>query len=232
MVVVDMSDLTPGDARRVLVFDPSPIMRDLLVLSLRSQNFIAESAATPEIAWSEMIALDPDAVILEVNINSCESGVSYAEAMLKHSPGLGVVFVTDVAHSRVVEPQRTAIPRGAAYLHKASLAGVGEIVDALEAVLHESAEVPRHDLRDGAKWAELSSKQIDVLRLIAEGRSNKDIAQLRGTQVRSVEALIGRTFDQLGIDELGPEGNRRVVAARHYMTACGAGGGFRAISRA
>jgi len=136
-----------------------------------------------------------------------------------------VVFVTDVAHSRVVDPQRTKIPSGAAYLNKSALSGVNEIVDALEAVLRESADVPRHDLRDGAKWAELSSKQIDVLRLIAEGRSNKDIAQLRGTQVRSVEALIGRTFDQLGIDELGPEGNRRVAAARHYLAACGAGAG-------
>ena len=228
--MAEPSELIPGDARRVLVFDPNPLMRDLLVLSLRSHNFIAEAAATPEIAWSELVALDPDAVVMEVNINSCESGVSFAEAMLEHSPGLGVVFVTDVAHSRVVDPQRTKIPSGAAYLNKSALSGVNEIVDALEAVLRESADVPRHDLRDGAKWAELSSKQIDVLRLIAEGRSNKDIAQLRGTQVRSVEALIGRTFDQLGIDELGPEGNRRVAAARHYLAACGAGVSLQAMS--
>ena len=207
-------------------------MRDLLVVSLRSQNFMAEAAATPEIAWSELVALDPDAVVIEVDIDSCESGVSFAEALLERSPGLGVVFVTDVAHHRVVGPQRTTLPWGAAYLHKSSLAGVADIVDALEAVLRESDDVPRHDLRDGAKWAELSSKQIDVLRLIAEGRSNKDIAQLRGTQVRSVEALIGRTFDQLGIDELGPEGNRRVAAARHYLAACGVGRGLRATSKA
>ena len=209
-----------GPARRVLVFEPDPLLRELLVHGLRSHGFHVEGADTPQVAWSEMVALDPDAVVLEANINSCESGPAYAEAMLQQSPGMGLVFLTNVHHPRLLDPQRADLPSGSAYLHKSRIQGLGDVLLAIEAVLRESPDIPRHDHEFASGWGELSSQQIDVLRLIAEGHSNREIAELRGTQVRSVEALIGRTFDQLRIATIGPEGNRRVLAARHYLLAC------------
>ncbi len=209
----------PLAPRRVLVFEPDGLIRDLLVHSLRSRHFVVEGAPTPQIAWSELVALDPDVVILEIDIDSCESGVSLGEAIAQSSPGVGLVFLTHVDHPRIVEPQRSDLPAGSAYLHKSRIVGVDDIVDAMEAVLHESATIPRHDRQYAPGWMDLSPPQIDVLRLIAEGHSNREIAELRGTQVRSVEALIGRTFDQLDIDSRGAEGNRRVLAARHYLLA-------------
>lgn len=206
--------------RRVLVFDPQPLMRDLVVCSLSHAGFDAYGAATPEEAWWGLHRYDPDAVVLELNINSCESGVGFSEAMLGNSPGIGLVFLTDVRHPKIIDPERNDLPAGAAFLHKSSLSGTEEIVSALEGVLRGRSDVPRHDRDYAAGWDHLSSQQIDVLRLIAEGHSNKEIALLRGTQVRSVEALIGRTFDQLDIHFPGGEGNRRVLAARHFLLAC------------
>lgn len=206
--------------RRVLVFDPQPLLRDLVVCSLKHAGFDAYGAGTPEETWRDISQHDPDAVLLELNINSCESGVAFAEAMLELSPGMGVVFLTDVRHPKIIDPERSELPAGSAFLHKSSLSGTEEIVSALEGVLRGRADVPRHDQKYAAGWEHLSSQQIDVLRLIAEGHSNKEIALLRGTQVRSVEALIGRTFDQLEIHFPGGDGNRRVLAARHFLLAC------------
>lgn len=206
--------------RRVLVFEPQPLLQDLVVCTLTQQGFIAHGAGTPGQAWDCLLEYDPDAVVLELSINSCESGATFAEAMLEQSPGIGLVFLTDVRHPRILDPERQDLPAGSAFLHKSSLTGSEQIVSALDDVLRGRADVPRHDSDYAAGWAHLSSQQIDVLRLIAEGRSNKEIALLRGTQVRSVEALIGRTFDQLEIYFPGVEGNRRVLAARHFLLAC------------
>jgi len=208
-------------ARRVLVFDRDNLFRELLVNSLTLHGFDVVGASDPQVAWSELVAADPDAVVMDVQVSSCESGISLAEAMLEQSPGIGLVFLTDVLHPRVVDAERRNIPPGSAYLHKSSIHGMEEVVEALEAVLHERSEVPRHDLLYAASWSELSAQQIEVLHLIAQGYSNKEIAEQRGTQVRSVEALIGRTFEQLNIDSFGREGNRRVLAARHFILACG-----------
>lgn len=218
--LIGMSVGDPLVQRRVLVFDPQPLFRDLVVCSLKHADFDAYGAGTPEEAWRGISQHDPDAVLLELNINSCESGVEFAEAMLELSPGIGLVFLTDVRHPKIIDPERGDLPRGAAFLHKSSLSGTEEIVAALDGVLRGRADVPRHDREYAAGWEHLSSQQIDVLRLIAEGHSNKEIASLRGTQVRSVEALIGRTFDQLEIHFPGGEGNRRVLAARHFLLAC------------
>lgn len=206
--------------RRVLVFEPQPLLQDLVVCTLRQRGWGARGAGTPAEAWRALLEYDPDAVVLELNINSCESGAAFAEVMVQRSPGIGLVFLTDVRHPRIIDPERNDIPAGAAFLHKSSLTGSEQIVSALDGVLRGGGDVPRHDRSYAAGWAELSSQQIDVLRLIAEGRSNKEIALLRGTQVRSVEALIGRTFDQLEIHFPGGEGNRRVLAARHFLLAC------------
>lgn len=207
-------------ARRVLVFDPHQLCRELLVSSVSAHGFEARGAGSPREAWAQLSSFDPDAVIMEVNINSCESGIAFADLLLDRSPGMGMVFLTDVRHPRLIDPGCHEIPEGAAYLHKAEADGLGQVLMALEGVLHGVAEVPRHDRDFAAAWDSLSSQQIEVLRLIADGYSNKEIAQIRGTQVRSVEALIGRTFDQLNIDAPGGEGNRRVLAARYFLLAC------------
>lgn len=206
-------------ARRVLVFEPQPLLRDLLVGTLTHEGFDARGATDPEDAWNAFLRHDPDAVLLEYNIQSCESGATFAEALLDHSPGIGLVFLTDVRHPRIIDADNPGLPGGAAFLHKSSLSGSDEVVAALDHVLRGHGDVPRHDREYAAEWDDLSSQQIDVLRLIAKGHSNKEIALLRGTQVRSVETLIGRTFDQLNINFTGGEGNRRVLAARHFLLA-------------
>ncbi|MEX2441395.1 MAG: response regulator transcription factor [Pontimonas sp.] len=206
--------------RRVLVFDPQPLLRELVVNALTQEGFDTLGADTPKTAWHALIEYDPDAVVLELNINSCESGASFSEAMLARSPGMGLVFLTDVLHPRIMDPERDDLPAGAAFLHKSSLTGSAQIISALDDVLRGRPDVPRHDRDYAAGWDELLGQQIDVLRLIAAGHSNSEIALRRGTQVRSVEALVGRTFDKLNIHLPSGEGNRRVLAARHYLLAC------------
>ena len=74
-------------------------------------------------------------------------------------------------------------------------------------------------------FAALTRRQVEVLRLIAAGRSNAAIAEARGISVRAAEKAVARTVAALGITD-ETEGNPRAVAVRRYLESAGAPIGF------
>lgn len=206
--------------RTILVVEDNRFLLDIVTNSLNVPGFRAFGASTPADAWELFESVDPDAVVLDVELGPGANGLDLGAEMLEKSPGIGVVFLTELAHPRISKPDWTDLPPGSSFLTKSRLSSLNELVDAIEAVLAvEPNNLPRHDKADAAVWDELSKSQIEVLGLIAQGMSNTEIARHRGTQVRAVEALISRTFDQLGIDTPGTDGNRRVLAARTFLLA-------------
>jgi DNA-binding NarL/FixJ family response regulator len=63
---------------------------------------------------------------------------------------------------------------------------------------------------------QLSRRELEVLQLMAEGRSNSAIGDLLSVELKTVETHVGRVFSKLGLDEDRTE-NRRVVAALMYV---------------
>ena len=210
----------PRPTRTILVVEDNKFLLDIVTNSLNIPGFRAFGASTPSDAWDLFESVDPDALVLDIELGGGANGLDLGAEMLERSPGIGVVFLTELAHPRISKPDWTDLPPGASFLTKSRLSSLNELVDAIEAVLAvEPNNLPRHDRQDAAVWDELSKSQIEVLGLIAQGMSNTEIARHRGTQVRAVEALISRTFDQLGIDTPGTDGNRRVLAARTFLLA-------------
>ena len=206
--------------RTVLIVEDNTFLLDIVTNSLNTPSFQAFGASTPAQAWELFEKIDPDAVVLDIELGHGANGLDLGEQMLAKSPGIGVIFLTELAHPRISKPEWTDLPPGAGFLTKSKLTSLTDLVDALEAVLAvEPSEPPRHDKSDATVWDDLSKAQIEVLGLIAQGMSNNEIAKHRGTQVRAVEALISRTFDQLNIDIPGSDGNRRVLAARTFLLA-------------
>jgi DNA-binding NarL/FixJ family response regulator len=78
----------------------------------------------------------------------------------------------------------------------------------------------RDDKSSSHKLADVSRSQLDVLRMVAMGLSNHEIAAQRGTTVRAVEHLVKRAFASAGVDATAP-GNSRVVAAREFISVAG-----------
>ena len=206
--------------RTILVVEDNRFLLDIVTTSLTTPGFQAFGASTPAQAWELFESIDPDAVVLDIELGGGANGLDLGAEMMEKSPGIGVVFLTELAHPRISKPEWSDLPPGAGFLTKSKLTSLDDLVDALEAVLTVDPEnPPRHDKSGGGVWDDLSKAQIEVLGLIAQGMSNTDIAKHRGTQVRAVEALISRTFDQLNIDTPGTDGNRRVLAARTFLLA-------------
>ena len=64
----------------------------------------------------------------------------------------------------------------------------------------------------------LSNTQAELLRLLAQGLSNKAIADKRNTSLRAVEALINRTYQALNLSE-NDSINLRVEAVKLWRSS-------------
>jgi serine/threonine-protein kinase len=64
--------------------------------------------------------------------------------------------------------------------------------------------------------SDLTEREIEVLGLIAEGRSNQGISQALFLSPKTVEAHIREIFSKLGLEE-APDSHRRVLAVLAYL---------------
>jgi DNA-binding NarL/FixJ family response regulator len=167
-------------------------------------------------------AVDPDACIVDIELGPGPDGFDFAEYLSRESPDVGVVFLTNLPDPRFADKDLKTVKQSQAYLRKSQLVDSKELVEAVNAVLKEQdVNLFRHDQNQDRPLADLSRRQIAVLKLVADGLSNAQIAEARGTTVRAAEGMISRIFLSLGIDAQD-QGNARVEAARSYLTAVGA----------
>jgi DNA-binding NarL/FixJ family response regulator len=101
------------------------------------------------------------------------------------------------------------------------MADTGVLKAAIEAASRDRVSKQfRDDKTIQHQLTNVSRSQLDVLRMVAMGLSNHEIAAQRGTTVRAVEHLVKRAFTAAGVDADAP-GNARVVAARQFITVAG-----------
>jgi DNA-binding NarL/FixJ family response regulator len=207
--------------RRVLVIEDEALLRDLLAQTLSSHGFAVSTAANALEARAVFDEVDLDAIVVDINLGGGVDGFDVAEAMVRESPEIGVLFLTNLPDPRFSGHESGSLLRKAAYLRKSQLVGSNELIDALEAVLsgHVSAG-HRHDMDPNRPLAKLSRMQLGVLKLVAMGKSNQQIALERERSLGAVESMLSRIFAILGIESTS-EGNARVEAARLYMAAAG-----------
>ena len=207
--------------RHVVVVEDEALLRDLIAKTLESNGFEVTTAANAADATRAFRAHDPDAVVLDVELGAGPNGFDFAESLHKTAPDVGIVFLTNLPDSRFAGREAKDLPKNISYLRKSQLIDSNELVEALEAVLHDAVETgQRHDLANDRPLANLSKKQILVLQLLAIGYTNAQIAEKRGTTVRAVEGIVSRIFQALDID-VQAEGNARVEAASTYLRASG-----------
>jgi len=206
-------------SRHVVVVENEPLMRDLIGKALESSGFKVTTAANAADAKRVHLAVDPDAMVIDIELGPGPDGFDLASAITSASPEISIVFLTNIPDPRVVGKDVKNIPKNAAYLRKSNLVDTNELIDALNSVLkNEDASKFRHDLDSQRPLAQLSRKQLEVLKQISDGLSNQQIADSRQTSVRAVEGMVSRIFEALNID-VQDEGNSRVDAVKKYFLA-------------
>lgn len=209
-------------SRTVVVVENESLLRDLIARSLETAGFHVTTAANASDAKRACKAVDPDACVVDIELGPGPDGFDFAEYLNRESPDVGVVFLTNLPDPRFADRDLKTVKQNQAYLRKSQLVDSKELIEAVDAVLKEvNVAGYRHDRQQERPLADLSRRQISVLKLLADGFSNAQIAEARGTTVRAVEGMISRIFQGLDINAQS-EGNARVEAAKKYLSAVGA----------
>ena len=126
-----------------------------------------------------------------------------------------MVFLTNLPDPRFGNKDPKQVKNNQAYLRKGAIQTGQELVDAIEAVLKDEVTKEfRHDLASNRPFAALSRRQVETLQMLSDGKTNQQIAAMRGTTIRAVESMLTRIFELIGIDP--KNGNPRVEAAAKY----------------
>ena len=195
---------------RILVVDDHPIVRSGLtsVLSTQADFDVVGEASNGEEAIAAASRLEPDLVLMDLRMPA-KNGVDASAAILAARPSTRVVVLTTYASDGEV---LRAIEAGAVgYLLKD--VPHDELFRALRAVARgERYLAPVVTERLLARWQQparvsLTERELDVLRCVARGDGNKQIASALGITEPTVKAHLVHIFDKLGVEN-------RTAAAR------------------
>lgn len=206
-------------ARHILVVEDEPLLRDLLAKTIESAGFDVSTAANAADAKRVMKVSDPDALVLDIELGPGPNGLDLAQVIARQYPSVGIVFLTNLPDPRFTGSENR-ITKNQAYLRKGAINSGTELIDVLEAVLRDRVTKEyRHDLASNRPLAELSQRQIATLQLVAEGKTNSQIAAMRGTTVRAVESMLSRIFEAMGIDPQASNPRVEAVSKFHASKA-------------
>lgn len=204
--------------RTVLVVENEDFLRALIADSLESKGFSVATAANALDAKRLISSVDPDAIVLDIDLGNGPTGLDFAAQLSIISPEIGIVFLTDLPDPRFAREQHE-VKKNQAYLNKRLLSDSSILADAINAVLLEDGVGEfRHDKKVDRPLMNLSRKQIEILKLIVDGKTNQQIAEIRQRSIGATESAITRTLEALGISK-DVDVNVRVEAARSYFKA-------------
>lgn len=207
--------------RNVLVVEDDALLRELIATALETNGYAVQTAGDIAEAKRILRSTDPDGVVLDIDLGLGPTGFDFAQIISKESPGTGIVFLTQLPDPRFSPTDENGIPTGVAYIRKSALADLNVLYEALDMAMRgQVTKLHRHDLDAERPFAKLTVKQIEVLRLMAQGNSNAQIATARGTSLKATEDAIRRACAAIGIDG-SADGNSRTRAVAKYISVVG-----------
>lgn len=208
---------TAGAARAVLVVEDEALLRELMCSALEARGFEVVGAGSASDAVRAFHALDPDGIVMDIDLGPGPDGFDLAERFLEAETGVAVVFLTNLPDPRFAGRVPDELPPGISYLRKGAVHDFDALVETLDATMRgDIDDGMRHDRRHDRPLATLTRHQVETLRLVALGQTNTQIAEARGTSVKAVERVVSRAFAAAGVD-VASEGNSRVGAARKFI---------------
>ncbi|WP_030799024.1 response regulator transcription factor [Streptomyces sp. NRRL S-337] len=204
--------MTARTVTRVVVADDQTVVREgiVMLLGLLPGIEVVGSAADGEAAVQLVARYAPDVVLMDLRMPRCD-GVEATRRIRAEHPGTQVVVLTTYADDDSLFPALQAGARG--YLTKD--ADGDEIVRAIDDVLSGEAGLsPKIQRRLLERFTEpartvaqppaeppdgLTAREVEVLRLVAEGLSNPEIARALHVSTATVKTHINNLFAKAGL---------------------------------
>ncbi|WP_082404881.1 response regulator transcription factor [Saccharothrix sp. NRRL B-16348] len=220
---------------RVAIAEDGALFREGLALLLEAAGHEVAGSFVDGDALVAAIATDPvDVAVLDIRMPpGPEGGLVTAERVRALRPEIGLLLLSHYAEThylmRVLEIGSERI----GYRLKERVAGVQVLDDTLSRIAAGEIVIEpalaRRLVQGGARHADtpiaaLSERELDVLRLMAEGRANNAIAGELFISTKAVEKNIAAIFTKLGLPGDATVHHRRVLAVLAYLQTGRIGG--------
>ena len=213
---------------RVLIAEDQYLMREgtRRLLTEAGMDVVGDASDYASVL-AETRRLEPDVVLMDIKMPPTYSteGIDAAHVIKKDLPATGVVVLTQHDDEGYVWALLEDGVAGYGYLLKLRVGDVSQLTRALSEVAAGGSVLDprilqtlldRRSHKPGSPLAELTHGELDVLRLMAESRSNGAIAAALSIAVGTVEKRIAAVFAKLGVAEES-DVNRRVAAVLIYL---------------
>lgn len=185
---------------RIFLADNYVLIRGGLRTLLRARNdfSICGEADNGIEAVKLAIQAKPDVAIMNVNMPGL-NGIEATRQIRKAAPNTEILIFTAEDNEDIM---RECLRAGAGgYLLKS--ASDEQIIDAIDALTQHhgyySESVTEKLLRSGDNRSHLTAREREVLRLIAQGRRSREIAQMLGVSLRTIETHRAASMRKLNL---------------------------------
>jgi two-component system response regulator NreC len=191
---------------RIVLADDHVLVRQGLKSLLEREGFqVVAEASDGQEALCHVESLQPDIAILDISMPTL-NGLSAAREMKRSSPKTKTILLTQHDESQYIHEALEAGVKG--YVLKNQVAN--DLLLAIRQVSRgqvylspgvSSAVMEAYRSKSENSRSPLTLRERQVLQLIAEGKSTKDIASLLGVRVKTAESHRTRLMQKLDIHE-------------------------------
>lgn len=200
----------------VLVVEDDPFSRSLIASVLETANFDVETADSANEALRLLDTFIPRVCLVDLDLGPGPTGIDLSHAIRARIPAVGIVFLSSFKDHRLSRAGDLPLPKGARYLTKGAL----NQIERLTTELLSASLKPLTTERGHHPRVPLTSHQVEIMRLVAQGLTNQQIALEQGTSEKAIEHVIARILQRIGVDR-NPRLNPRVQLVQAYAELSG-----------
>jgi DNA-binding NarL/FixJ family response regulator len=197
---------------KVVLADDHMIVRDGLrsLLERQPDMEVVAEADNGRTALKHVKELSPDVVIMDIGM--CElNGIDATRQIVKMSPEVKVLALSMYSDKRFIKGMLKAGASG--YMLKDS--AFKELIDAIRVIVRDKiyispsvVSIVMEDYLEHSSEKEssirslLTSRELEVLQLLAEGKSTKQIASSLGLSIKTIESHRNRVMQKAGVNNI------------------------------
>ena len=210
---------------RVVLADDDVLLREGLACLLEQSGRHVLGQAGDGAALLDLVReTRPDVVVADIRMPPTwtTEGLQAAQVIRQEFPDIGILVLSSYVEVEYTR-ELLASGRGLGYLLKPKVTDVGELLDTIDRIAKGATVVdPKlvHELVSARRrrdpLAALSSREREVLALMAEGRSNAGIAHRLNVAEATIEKHVRSIMAKLDLPET-EENHRRVLAALAFL---------------
>ena len=212
---------------KLVIAEDSVLLREGMAKLLEEHGFeVAGQAGDGDELVRKVMAHKPDVAIVDVRMppTHTDEGLRAAQRIREELPSTGVLVLSQYVEEEYATELIADRAEGVGYLLKDRVADVDAFVDAIRRVGQGGSALDPEVVslmlgrRRDEPLSELTPREREVLALMAEGLSNRAIAERLVVTERAVEKHVTSIFGKLRLPPTG-ETHRRVLAVLAYMRA-------------